>query len=76
MVKNPTYAIYRYRGYGPTFGGGFSIHIRNNANSNTGSYTNFHGGDYSVPGGVQNSKTILAGSYHFTPDEVEVFYLN
>ena len=76
MVESPTYAIYSDRGSGPTFGGGFSIHVSNNANSNTGSYTNFHSWFYSMPGGVQNSKTILAGSYHFTPDEVEVFYLN
>ena len=74
-VKNPTYAIYRDRGYGPTFGGGFSIHISNNANSNTGSYTRFYGLYYSLPSGVQNKQTFLAGSYNFTPDEVEVFYL-
>ena len=48
--------------------------IYNNANSNTNSYTNF-GSYYSVPSGVQDKETILAGTNSFTPDEVEVFYL-
>ena len=75
MVNSPQHAIYRESGYGPTFGGGHEIHISNNANSNTKSYTHLGGGSYPVPSGVQNRQTILAGSYNFTPDEVEVFYL-
>ncbi|XP_022792169.1 uncharacterized protein LOC111331337 isoform X1 [Stylophora pistillata] len=75
MVKCPIDAIYRLSTYGPTFGGGNSIHISNNANSNTKSYTDFHTSYYHIPDGVQNWKTILAGSYRFSPDEVEVFYL-
>ena len=74
MVADPSYAINRYPGYGPSFGGGQDIYITNNANSNTGSHT-FFGNSYSVPSGVQDSLTILAGTYNFTPDEVEVFYL-
>ena len=70
----PKYAIYRLPNFGPTFGGGFDIVIKDNANSNTKSYTNF-GTAYSVPGGIKDRKTILAGTYNFTPDEVEVFYL-
>ena len=78
MVKSQSHAIYRKSGYGPTFGGGHQIHIANNANSNTNSYTNFgssNGYFYTVPSGVQDRQTILAGTYSFTPDEVEVFYL-
>ena len=74
MVTNPSYAIHRWSSYGPTFGGGHDIQIANNANSNTNSHTAF-GYYYSVPSGVQDRKTILAGTHHFTPDEVEVFYL-
>ena len=74
MVTRAAYAIYRYSGYGPTFAGGHDIHIANNANSNTNSYTNF-GKSYSVPSGVQDKETVLAGTRNFTPDEVEVFYL-
>jgi len=74
MVKIPSHAIRKYSSYGPTFGGGHDIYIANNANSNTHSYTNF-GHSYSVPSGVQDRQTILAGTYKFTPDEVEVFYL-
>ena len=74
MVTSTSYAIYKYQSYGPTFGGGHNIYIANNANSNTNSYTSL-GGSYSVPSGVQDPNTILAGSFKFTPDEVEVFYL-
>ena len=76
MVTRPSYAIYRSSGYGPTFGGRFDIHITNNANSNTYSYSDFGQSNYySVPSGVQSQYTILAGTRRFTPDEVEVFYL-
>ena len=44
-------------------------------NSNTKSNTYFGSGYYSVPSGLQSKHTILSGSYYFTPDEVEVFYL-
>ena len=74
MVTYPSYAIYRTSSYGPTFGVGHDIHIANNANSNTNSYTDF-GHSYPVPSGVQDRRTILAGTLKFTPDEVEVFYL-
>jgi len=74
MVTRPSKAIYRISSYGPTFGNGHDIYIVNNANSNTNSYSDF-GYYYSVPSGVQDKKTILAGTHKFTPDEVEVFYL-
>jgi len=73
-VAVPTRAIYRHSSYGPTFGNGHDIHIANNANSNTNSYAGF-GNSYSVPSGVRDRYTILAGTNNFTPDEVEVFYL-
>ena len=76
MVARPSVAIFRYSGYGPTFGNGHDILISNNANSNTWSHTDFgQHNAYSVPSGVQHQYTILAGTRHFTPDEVEVFYL-
>ena len=74
MVANSSRAIYRDSSYGPTFGTG-DIHIVTNAYSNNYSVSYF-GRSYSVPSGVQNSYTILAGTQFFTPDEVEVFYLN
>ena len=74
MVAKSSNAICSSSSSGPRFGGGHDIYIYNNANSNTYSYTNF-GNSYSVPGGVQDRQTILAGTYSFTPDEVEVFYL-
>ena len=74
LVTTPKYAIYRGSIFGPTFGGGADIAIQDNANSNTNSFTSF-GHSYSLPSGIKDRKTILAGTYYFTPDEVEVFYL-
>ena len=74
MCSESSYAIYRGSSYGPTFGRGHDIHIADNANQNTNSYTNF-GRYYSLPNGVTDRYTILAGTYNFSPDEVEVFYL-
>ena len=76
MVKHASssYAIYSYSSYGPTFGGGHDIRIAGSANQNTNSYTNF-GSSYSLPNGVTDRLTILAGTRSFSPDEVEVFYL-
>ena len=76
MVKSPSYAIQRHLIFGPLFGTGHDIYIADNANSNRNSQANFgYRNVYSVPSGVQNKETLLAGSNPFTPDEWEVFYL-
>ena len=63
--------------YGPTFGGGYDIYISNSASSNSNSYSNL-GYTYSPPSGHSYAstfaQTFLAGTYTFTPDEVETFY--
>ena len=74
LVTRPGSAIYKSSSHGPIFGGRGDIIIDDNANSNTNSYTNF-GYSYSIPSGIKDRITILAGTYKFTPDEVEVFYL-
>ena len=74
MVKRPSYAIYMMTSYGPTFGAGHDIYIANRANDNVHSFTMF-GASYNLPTGAKDRKTILAGTFRFTPDEVEVFYL-
>ena len=75
MIKSvASVAIYRNISFGPIFGGGHGIYIASNANSNRDSYAGL-GNAYTVPNGVQDQKTILAGTNTFTPDEVEVFYL-
>ena len=62
---------------GPTFGGGFDVHISSEASSNKNSHSNL-GSDYKTPSGYSYgsvyAKSFLAGSYSFQPDEVEVFY--
>ena len=72
-------AIYRGRRYGPTFGWGGDLHIADNAGSNTNSLTAF-GRNYQAPPGYtwRETKTssLLAGSFLFTPSEIEVLYIN
>ena len=74
MVKSPSVAIYMNSRYGPTFGGGHDIYIADKANGNNNSYAKLSS-SYNPPSGVKNRRRILAGSFRFTPDEVEVFYL-
>ena len=63
--------------YGPTFGWGHDFFIASDASLNTNSYSNF-GYSYNPPVGHSYgssfTKSFLAGSYNFRPDEVEVFY--
>ena len=71
------YSIHCNSGYGPIFGGGADILISNYASSNSNSYSNL-GHTYSPPSGYSYrstfARTFLAGTYKFTPDEVETFY--
>ena len=77
-IKNnePYRAIYGTSSYGPTFGD-FDLRISNNANGNTNSYTDL-GSAYTLPRGYNygstRTRSLLAGSYKFTPSEVEVLY--
>ena len=66
-------AIYRWSDYGPVFG--LDISIANNANSKNSSVARLVW-YYPAPAAVQDPKTILAGTEYFSPDEVEVFYLD
>ena len=73
-MTKPSFTIYRGPSYGPVFGRGNDIDIADNANSNTNSITYF-GDSYSLPSGIRDKNTILARTFSFSPDEVEVFYL-
>ena len=70
-------SIYSCSYSGPRFGGGHDIYIANNAASNTISFSEL-GYTYSPPPGNSYgsyfTRSFLAGSYNFRPDEVEVFY--
>ena len=72
-VRRPHWAIFRESQLGPVFG--FDIYILNNPNSKSHSIARF-AYYYNAPAAVQNPKTVLAGTEHFSPDEVEVFYLD
>ena len=67
------HAIYCDPSFGPSFGDGHDIHIANNANYNRQSYSYF-GCSYQSPPGLRDVRTFLAGSYDFTPTEIEVFF--
>ena len=70
-------AIYCNSSYGATFGGGHDLYIANNANTNQYLYSNL-GHTYQPPAGYQyntpQTQSLFAGSYKFTPTEIEVFY--
>ena len=84
-VKLPQTGTYSYHmfsiadcsSYGPSFGGGWDIAIYDYASSSSNSYTAL-GWTYSAPSGYRHgstfTQTFLAGTYYFTPDEVETFY--
>ena len=75
--ENDRHAIYRVDRYAPRFS--YDLYIGYNAGSNTDSVANL-GYTYNLPLGYTygqtNTKSLLAGSYKFTPSEVEVLYLN
>ena len=72
-VRRPDRAIGRWSGSGPVFG--YDIYIDNNANSSSYSEAVL-GLHYPAPAAVQDLNKILAGTQYFSPDEVEVFYLD
>ena len=66
------YATYSYYDHGPTFGGGYDMHIADNAGGNTNSYFNCRSYrrpycDYSIWVGTRYGN-------NFRPDELEVYY--
>ena len=75
--ENDKRAIARVSGRGPIFGP--DLLIASDAGSSTNSRTKF-GRTYNLPHGYTygetNTYSLLAGSRHFTPSEVEVLYLN
>ena len=77
-IKSSRYskAIYTCSDIGPSFGYGHDWSITNNAASNHNSYT-YCDGSYPLPPGYSASGfscQFYAGSYKFTPTDVEVFY--
>jgi hypothetical protein len=65
------YAIFTYNPYGPTFGNGHTLHIRDECHTSNGSYSSF-ASCYPNDTGIANDQ-VLVGSKHFTVEEIEVF---
>ena len=71
-------AIYNHGAYGPTFGGGFDLHIATNPHANADSCHMMgveRGGSYCVPAGVNPNVTppVLASALHFTVAKLRVY---
>ncbi len=75
-VNDTNYAIYGSPNYGPTFGSGYDIFIKDKSNINIGSYSNL-GRSYHYPPEKGDSKAFLAGSYDgWLTTEIEVYQIN
>ena len=78
VFKDFDKAIFTDPAFGPTFGDGRDLFISSLANTKSDSYANL-GDTYALPPGYifQSSKArdLIAGSFNFTPSEVEVLYL-
>ena len=74
VYQNSDTAFWDGPGYSLYFGNSADLSISENANLNTNSYTNF-GSTYQPPPGYTygnaNTQALLAGTYYFTPSEVE-----
>ena len=74
QYRNQQYAVYRCSNYGPTFGVGHDIYIRDDAIHKQYSYTEC-GQTYSNPTGYLGVNCeFFTGSYYFTPSNIEVFF--
>ena len=74
QYRNQQYAMYTCSSYGPTFGVGHDIYIRDDAVNNQYSFTEC-GETYSNPTGYSGVNCgFFTGSYHFTPSDIEVFF--
>ena len=71
------HSIYCHPSHGPIFGAGHSIHISNNSNTTTVSYSNLcrQSYDFTLFDDVTNDQ-LLAGSRNFQTSEIEVYQLN
>jgi uncharacterized coiled-coil protein SlyX len=73
-LSDSQYAIFCCASYGPTFGGGHALHVANNSDGNTGSYTSL-GYAYVNDTGREGDK-FFTGARHFRAREVEVFQIS
>ena len=71
-----SYAINGWSSYGPIFGGGHDIHIRDQSNNNTGSYSHIYSYAPSIfPSGSDASTFLTGGNANWFTTEIEVYQL-
>jgi hypothetical protein len=74
VLKDARYAIRCCPSYGPTFGNGCDIHVSDNCNANTSSYTRL-GIGYVNQTGIDEYE-VFTGRKNFTVREIEVFTIS
>jgi hypothetical protein len=76
MVKDAKKSIYGSPNFGPTFGSGHDIVIKDKSNINTGSYSNL-GTSYHYPPENRDARSFLADRYDgWLTTEIEVHQIN
>jgi hypothetical protein len=75
-VTYPNYAIYSDSSYGPVFGDGVDIFVKDSSNTNENSYSNI-GHSYQLPKNITfesvEAQSYLSGSYRWKTTEIEVY---
>ena len=77
QTSNKNYSICSFKDYCPIFGGGSDFLISDDSNDNTNSFSNL-GYTYThpeYPYGSDKAIKILAGSYYFQVEEIELFQM-
>ena len=75
IVNSHANAIRCHPSYGPTFGNGYNISVKDNSNANTDSYVTA-GNAYNIPAGVNEQSILTNGNRNFQTVEIEVYGLN
>jgi len=71
IIQNQ-YSIHDTSTYGPTFGGGHDLHVCDNSQLATSSYSNF---PYSYNDGTNRGYVTFTGSKNFLTSDIEVYRL-
>jgi hypothetical protein len=72
-ISNPSYGIFCDQSFGPVFGNGGEIEVRDNCSQNANSHTNLGGNrSYTNDTGLSGDQ-VFTGEYNFTVNDIEVF---
>jgi len=73
----PENAVCHHLSFGPTFGGGYDLHVSSSSNTNKKSSIDLHSYEFSDEMiGREGAKLIVGGSGKFQTVEIEVFQVS